>query len=156
MVSSAATAAALPPLEPPGTRSLSHGLRVAKNLEFSVEEPMANSSILAFPIMTAPACFNFSTTVALYGGTKLWSIFEEHVVKIPSVHMLSLISTGIPSNGPIFSPRAIFMSTSAAFCRALSLVWVTKDLTFSSTSSILLKTASVISTELISFFASLS
>ena len=42
--SPAATAAALPPEEPPGTRPRSHGLRAGPNAEFSVEEPMANSS----------------------------------------------------------------------------------------------------------------
>ena len=40
----AATAAALPPEEPPGTRPRSHGLRTGPKPEFSVEEPIANSS----------------------------------------------------------------------------------------------------------------
>ena len=46
---SAATAAALPPDDPPGTLSKSHGLWVLKNAEFSVELPIANSSMLSFP-----------------------------------------------------------------------------------------------------------
>ena len=61
----AATAAAEPPLEPPGTRLVSWGLRVGPNAEFSVEEPMANSSRLVLPTMTAPAARRRSTTVAL-------------------------------------------------------------------------------------------
>ena len=65
MVSSAATAAAEPPLEPPGTLSKSQGLRVGPNAEFSVEEPIANSSMLVFPIIIAPASFNLLITVAL-------------------------------------------------------------------------------------------
>ena len=48
----AATAAAEPPEEPPGTRVRSHGLWVVKKAEFSVEEPMANSSRLVFPTLT--------------------------------------------------------------------------------------------------------
>ena len=60
----AATAAAEPPLEPPGTLSKSQGLRVGKKAEFSVDEPMANSSMLVLPKMGRPALFNFVTTVA--------------------------------------------------------------------------------------------
>jgi hypothetical protein len=44
----------LPPDEPPGTRLRSHGLRVGKKAEFSVEEPIANSSMLALPMVMAP------------------------------------------------------------------------------------------------------
>ena len=60
----AATAAALPPLDPPGTRAGSWGLRVGPKAEFSVEEPMANSSRLVLPTITAPAPRTRSTTVA--------------------------------------------------------------------------------------------
>ena len=65
----AATAAADPPLEPPGVRSGAHGLRVGPNAEFSVDDPIANSSQLVLPTMTAPAAMSRSTAVALYGGT---------------------------------------------------------------------------------------
>ncbi len=51
---SAATAAAEPPEEPPGTYSRFQGLRVGPKAEFSVEEPMANSSMLVLPRNTAP------------------------------------------------------------------------------------------------------
>src|SRR5215471_15776267 len=51
----AATAAAEPPLDPPGTRARSLGFRVATYAEFSVEEPMANKSQLVLPRMHAPA-----------------------------------------------------------------------------------------------------
>src|SRR5437763_7110318 len=40
----AATAAAEPPLEPPGTRVVSHGLCVGPTEECSHDEPIANSS----------------------------------------------------------------------------------------------------------------
>jgi hypothetical protein len=62
----AATAAADPPLEPPGTRDKSHGLCVTFTLEFSVEEPIANSSMFVLPNGIAPAAFNRWTTVASY------------------------------------------------------------------------------------------
>ena len=64
---SAATAAAEPPLEPPGTRERSHGLRVTPEPEFSVDEPMANSSMFVRPKGTAPASRRRAMTVASYG-----------------------------------------------------------------------------------------
>ncbi len=64
MASPAARAAALPPEEPPGTRSSAHGLLEVLKAEFSVEEPIANSSRLRRPQQTAPASFNLSVTVA--------------------------------------------------------------------------------------------
>ncbi len=64
MHSSAATAAAEPPLEPPGILPRSQGFRVVPKCEVSVEEPMANSSMFVFPVKTAPAARSFSTTVA--------------------------------------------------------------------------------------------
>ena len=51
----AATAAALPPLEPPGTRARSHGLSTGPKAEFSFDEPIANSSWLVLPSSGAPA-----------------------------------------------------------------------------------------------------
>ncbi len=54
--SQAATAAAEPPLEPPGMRSRSQGLRVTWKALFSVDEPIANSSMFVLPMSTASAC----------------------------------------------------------------------------------------------------
>src|SRR5437588_12676515 len=61
----AATAAADPPEDPPGTRDVSQGFFTGPNAEFSFEEPMANSSQFVFPTTTAPACSSRSITVAL-------------------------------------------------------------------------------------------
>jgi len=55
MAEPAASAAALPPEDPPGVRVRSQGLCVGPKAEFSVEEPMANSSQLSRPCRTAPA-----------------------------------------------------------------------------------------------------
>src|SRR4051812_29274573 len=93
----AATAAALPPLEPPGTRLVSWGFRVGPNAEFSVEEPIANSSRLVLPITIAPAACNRSTTVASYGGRHPSRIRDEHVVGMPRVAKLSFSATGTPA-----------------------------------------------------------
>ena len=53
--SRAATAAAEPPDEPPGTRLGSHGLCTGRYAEFSLAEPIANSSQLSLPSVMAPA-----------------------------------------------------------------------------------------------------
>src|SRR5919108_1628887 len=58
------TAAADPPPEPPGTRSGSHGFRVGPKAEFSVDEPIANSSILVLPSTRSPRARQRSATVA--------------------------------------------------------------------------------------------
>ena len=59
-----ATAAAEPPDEPPGMREGSWGLRVVPRAEFSVAEPMANSSRLVRPKGMAPAARSLVMTVA--------------------------------------------------------------------------------------------
>src|SRR5580765_3163336 len=51
----AATATALPPEDPPGVRVGSQVLRVTWKALFSVEEPIANSSMFVLPGSTAPA-----------------------------------------------------------------------------------------------------
>src|SRR5438309_11318500 len=84
-----ATAAALPPLEPPGTRLGSWGLRVGPKAEFSVELPMANSSRFVLPMGMPPAARMRETTVALYGGSQPSRILDEQVVGTPRVHRLS-------------------------------------------------------------------
>src|SRR6201996_1184681 len=65
----AATAAALPPEEPPGTRVRSHGLRTAPYAEFSFDEPIANSSWLVLASSGAPARQRRCTAVAVNGGS---------------------------------------------------------------------------------------
>ncbi|MNO84963.1 hypothetical protein D3C76_763200 [compost metagenome] len=99
-----ATDAALPPLDPPGTLDKSQGLDVFLIYELSVEDPIANSSILVFPNTIAPIDSKFSTTVAVYGGIKFSSILELHVVFTSLIQRLSFIATGTPPNTPISSP----------------------------------------------------
>ncbi len=63
----AAIAAAEPPEEPPGIAVLSHGFLTGPKNEFSLEEPIANSSQFNLPSVTMPARLNCSTTVASKG-----------------------------------------------------------------------------------------
>ena len=60
----AATAAAEPPDDPPGTRVVSCGFFVILNAEFSVDDPMANSSMFVFPRKTACWALSFLITPA--------------------------------------------------------------------------------------------
>ncbi len=103
----AATAAAEPPLEPPGTRSGSHGLRVSWNAEFSVLDPIANSSMFVLPITTAPAASRRATQVAVYTGVKPSRMREPAVVTRPRVESTSLIATGTPRSGGLSSIASI-------------------------------------------------
>ena len=82
--SNAASDAAEPPPEPPGIRSRSHGLWVGPKAEFSVEEPMANSSMLVLPRITISASSSREVTVASYGGTQPARILEPQVVGAPA------------------------------------------------------------------------
>ena len=118
----AATAAALPPDDPPGTFVGSCGLRVGPKAEFSVELPMANSSRFVLPMMRAPASFSRRTTVASYGGTHPSRIRDEQVVATPWVQRLSFSATGTPARGPGSRPAATASSTAAAAARASSAV----------------------------------
>src|SRR5437879_6568352 len=96
----AATAAAEPADDPPGTRSSAQGLAIGQKAEFSPLEPIANSSMFVLPSITNPASSSRSITVASYGGTNGSRIFEPHVVRTSFVHMLSLMAQGMPVSGP--------------------------------------------------------
>ena len=61
--SPADTAAADPPPDPPGTRVGSHGLNDGPNAEFSVEEPIANSSVFVLPSSESRASLTRAATV---------------------------------------------------------------------------------------------
>src|SRR5947199_1920648 len=63
------TAAAEPPPEPPGTRVGSHGLCDGPNAEFSVDEPIANSSVFVLPRRRNPCALHRAATVASKTGT---------------------------------------------------------------------------------------
>src|SRR5699024_9874982 len=96
----AATAAAEPPDEPPGTAFVSHGFRIFLKYDVSLEPPMANSSMLFLPISTDDSPFSFSITVASYIGWKSSSMRLAHVVSTSLVMMLSLMPIGTPNSAP--------------------------------------------------------
>src|SRR3954453_2778451 len=98
--SPAATAAALPPDEPPGTRLRSHGFRTGPKPEFSFDEPIANSSMLVLPSTAAPAARRFATAVQVYGGRYPSRIRDAAMLGTPSTQKRSLTASGTPASGP--------------------------------------------------------
>src|SRR6516225_12274209 len=78
----AATAAAEPPDEPPGTSFASeplrrHGDTTGPKYDVSFDEPMANSSLLSLPSITAPSRHRLAVTVDSYVGTKSSRTWEH-------------------------------------------------------------------------------
>jgi hypothetical protein len=96
----AATAAALPPDEPPGVRAVSHGLRVAPNRCGSVTGRMPSSGTLVLPTTIAPASRRRRTTALSIDGTQSPVARMPKVVRMPSVRArMSLMATGTPARG---------------------------------------------------------
>src|ERR671912_2371858 len=101
----AATAAAAPPLDPPGDFSRFQGLNDGPNTRFPESPFQPSSGVLVFPSMTAPAAYSRPTTGASSSGTQPASIKEPRAVCTPRVGVRSLIEVGMPASGGA-SPRA--------------------------------------------------
>ena len=112
--SKAATAAAEPPPEPPGILVRSQGLCDGPKAECSVEEPIANSSMLVLPRIGMPAARSRVTIVASYGGIQFSRMRDPTVVGIPRVAAMSLTAIGTPARTCSSSPAARRWSTSRA------------------------------------------
>ena len=124
-----ATAVEEPPEDPPGTRSASlsdafQGLIQGPKRLVSLDEPIANSSLLSLPSITAPSAQRLAVTVDSYVGVKSSRMLLQAVVRTPSVQKRSLTPKGIPSSGPA-SPFSIRASDAAAILSATSGVSVT-------------------------------
>ena len=117
--SPAATAAAEPPELPPATQRGFHGLCTAPKYEFSLDEPIANSSMFVLPTSTVPAARSCATTCASYGATNDSSIRDAQVVRSPAVISTSLCAIGMPVSGPA-RPALRAASASRAACSAPS------------------------------------
>src|SRR5665811_2393159 len=105
MQSRAATAADEPPDEPPGTSlapepSRRHGLTAGPEKLVSLDEPVANSSWLSLPIITAPSAQRLAVTVDSYGGVRPPRMCEQAVVRTSLVQNRSLMPSGMPSSAP--------------------------------------------------------
>ena len=121
-----ATIAADPPDVPPGIRVVSCGFLTGPNAEFSLDPPIANSSMLVLPSVTMPAAAQRSTTCASYGATKSASIREPQVVRQPRAQKISLCAIGNPVSGPL-CPAARRASAARACARLRSASTLTKQ-----------------------------
>src|ERR1041384_502683 len=101
-----ATAPADPPEEPPGTRSGASGFRAGPYALFSVDEPIANSSMFDLATITAPARRRRAIAVASYGLTYPSRMREPQEVGSDVVAMLSFTTTGTPSSGAVEASRS--------------------------------------------------
>src|ERR1700694_1295449 len=114
----AATAAADPPDEPPGTRVVSHGFRVGPKAECSVDDPIANSSRLVLPTTVHPRLRRRATAVASNGEMNFGRMREPHVVRMSLVTMLSLTASGAPAPSPATCMKAFNCGFRAAIARS--------------------------------------
>ena len=113
----AATAAAAPPLEPPGVRSVSHGFRTGPKRRGSDTGRIPNSGMLVLPTITKPASRSRRTRKASWPGTKSPKTSDPIVYGIPATGEVSLIAIGTPANGRGSSapmPSAAAMAPSAS------------------------------------------
>ena len=116
----AATAAAAPPLEPPGVRVVSHGLVPVMPSPLSQVPTKPSSEQLVLPRMMPPASIMRSRNAAWFWGTWSLKMTEPLVVRMPPVIWLSLMGMGSPCSGPRSSPRMMASSAALACCRAMS------------------------------------
>ncbi len=119
--SPAATAAAVPPLEPPGVRLRSQGLRATPSALDRVYCRVPNSGALVLPNGMAPAARRRATcTESAATGPSPRNSIEPWEVGMPAQSSRSFTPKGTPASGPTASPAAIRASTAAAAARAPS------------------------------------
>src|SRR5947209_19272655 len=96
----AATAAADPPLEPPGVRVGSQGLRVVPHALVWVKAVTPNSGAAVLPMGTPPAARRRLTcTESLATGGRPWYRSEPWEVGMPAQSSRSLTPNGTPARG---------------------------------------------------------
>ena len=115
-----ASAAASPPLEPPGVRDESQGFRVAPRSSLSVCNRMPSVERLVRPSGIAPAPFIRSTTGASRVGYESASALAPSVVGVPMRSRSSLMVNGTPWNGSRSRPAATARSVALAASNACS------------------------------------
>ncbi|MGC0430192.1 hypothetical protein RKD32_006547 [Streptomyces sp. SAI-195] len=113
----AATAAALPPEEPPAERAGSHGLRAVPSTP-SVVPNTHSSGTFVTPTTTAPAARSRATVTWSASAGVCGVAAEPTRVDSPRTARLSLTATGTPASGS--SPRSLRAPTSSASASAAS------------------------------------
>ena len=142
-----ATAAALPPLDPPAVSAGSHGLPVAPCRDESVTPFQPNSGVVVFPSRMAPVSRSRATAGAssAHGPRSSMSVLPRSVGH-PRVGRRSLIEVGTPSPGPAGLPDRHRASDRVDAAMAASGSTRTKALTASLPASIAANAARAAST----------
>src|ERR1700754_646078 len=112
----AATAAALPPDDPPGVCPLDHGLRVYPNPGPLVNGHCPNSQVLVLPTMTAPAARSLRTTSESSEASRTVPS-APNLVGTPAISPSFLTAIATPTNGSC-PPAARLRSALAASASA--------------------------------------
>ena len=99
-MSPAATAAAVPPLEPPVWWSSRYGLETGPVCALLDVTPVESSWSASLPVIVAPASRSVPTTAASTGGVQPSSPGVPAPVGMSAVPMESLIPIGSPCSGP--------------------------------------------------------
>ena len=125
----APTAAAEPLLDPPGLRSMFHGLRVMEG------SPCAKGVVTALPRAIAPAFRKRATHVASSVAVCPLKISVPASSLRPRTLKISLAAKGAPARGPCSSPALRASSTAFAASSAPSVSTCTQAFTLSSHAS---------------------
>ncbi len=112
--SSPASAAADPPLDPPGVRSSDHGLPT-----WSVDPPAAHSCVCRCPTSTAPVARRRAHTSESASGARSTARLEA-VSGRPATAYRSFNPSGMPHKGDQASPTASRVSAASAAATASS------------------------------------
>ena len=115
----AASAAADPPLDPPGSNAAFHGLRVTPHIRLEVQNVISNSGVSVRAWKIAPAARSRSMIGSSRSGTLSCISSEPFVERLPAIAASSLMATGSPSSGRA-SPRAYRSPAVRAAARASS------------------------------------
>src|SRR5437667_400624 len=118
-VSPAASAAAPPPVDPPGVRAGSHGFTVRPKIGLSACQSARTGGTFVLPTMTAPALRTRVVAGASWSETKRDHSGTPTVVRRPVTLIDSFSVIGRPRSGPS-SPRARAVSAASAWRRARS------------------------------------
>src|SRR4029077_10210681 len=101
----AASAAADPPLEPPGEYLVCHGLRVTPQSRDQVTGAQENSGVVVRACTMPPASRIRCAKAAVSSATASRSGSEPSVLRCPAISASSFTATGRPSRGKGGTPR---------------------------------------------------
>ena len=125
-----ATAAAVPPDDPPGVRSGFHGLRVVPCSSVDVQLMPPNSLAVVWAASTAPAVRRRDSEVSSWSETRSLKSIEASVYGQPVTRSSSLTPQGTPPNGSV---TLALRAASRAFSKSVWLKAFSGDASMAST-----------------------